>query len=450
MSFIAHTKEDIAAMLTMIGCNSIDDLFVEIPDQLKVDAVPGFSPRLTEMEVSQLMQQRAASDGVRLNFIGAGCYEHYIPAAVWELTSRGEFMTAYTPYQAEASQGTLQLLYEFQTMMANLTALDVSNASLYDGATALAEAILMAVRCAKTTHSKTVIIPKTVHPFYREVVKTIVSSQEIEILELEYDQRTGQIDKQSLNNISHNSFAALVIPQPNFFGVLEDVDFLTNWAHQTGGLVVGLVNPMSLGLLNPPGKWGSKGADIACGEAQPFGVPLASGGPYVGFLCCKMEHIRQLPGRLVGMTTDAAGDRGFTLTLQAREQHIRRAKAKSNICTNQGLLATAVTIYLSLVGAAGIKQVVLHSHANTVKFKNAAAKIYGVKVLFDSPFLYEVVLQFQKPVQEILTTLAKQGIQAGFDLNAYYPELGNALLCCVTETKSDADIDIFLEALAKC
>jgi glycine dehydrogenase subunit 1 len=449
MSFCAHTDQEIAAMLAEVKCASIEDLFKEIPDQLKIKELPGFAERLSEMQVWQLLQPRAKGDASKLNFIGAGCYEHYIPAAVWEITSRGEYLTAYTPYQAEASQGTLQLLYEFQTMFANLTSLDVSNASLYDGATALAEAVLMAVRCSKHPHSNTVLIPKTVHPFYREVVQTIVAAQNIEIITVDYDQFTGKTDLTKLQNVAPQNFAALVVPQPNFFGVLEDVDQLTTWAQQHGGLVIGLVNPLSLALLNPPGQWGADGADIACGEAQALGVPLASGGPYIGFLCCKMAYIRQLPGRLVGQTTDVAGQRGFTLTLQAREQHIRRAKATSNICTNQGLLATAVTIYLSLLGATGLRQVALKSHDMCAQFKAALAAA-NIKVLFNSPFFHEIVLQTEQPVPLILDKLAALGIQGGFDLTPYYPELGNALLCCVTETKSAADIATFIEALRSC
>lgn len=465
MSFCAHTKDEVQQMLQDLQYTSIDDLFKEIPQELLVTEIPGIAERLTEMEVLQLMQQRAKRDATKLNFIGAGCYEHYIPAAVWELASRGEFLTSYTPYQAEASQGTLQLLYEFQTMFANLTGLDVSNASLYDGATALAEAVLMAVRCAKNTHSRTVIVPKTVHPYYVEVVNTIVGPQNISIKTIDFDVSTGQTSIAELEKITE-PFAALVIPQPNFFGVLEDVDQLTSWAHKHGGLVIALVNPMSLGLLKAPGQWGETGADIACGEAQSLGVPLASGGPYIGFLCCKAAYIRQLPGRLVGKTCDVDGNSGYTLTLQAREQHIRRAKATSNICTNQGLLATVVTIYLSLLGAKGLQQVALKSHANTTQLKELLQQVPGVKILFTahpssrpspkgtaagiSPYFHELVLQFQKPIPEILDKLSKQGIQGGFDLSEYYLELGNALVCCVTETKTAEDLQQFVQAVAKC
>jgi glycine dehydrogenase subunit 1 len=450
MSFVAHTPEEIEEMLATIGSKTIEDLFVEIPSELQINELPGFGAALTEMQVAQLLQQRVKQDTYKLNFIGAGAYEHYIPAAVWEIATRGEFLTAYTPYQAEASQGTLQLLYEFQTMFANLTGLDVSNASLYDGATALAEAILMALRCDRKSEDKAILIPKSVHPYYRDVVTTVLAPHNIQIRTIDYDPSSGQVATQQLQGIQEGSFAALVVPQPNFFGILEDVDYLTNWAHQNKALVIALSNPMSLALLKAPGAWGDAGADIACGEAQPFGVPLASGGPYIGYLCCKKEYIRQLPGRLVGVTTDLDGNRGFTLTLQAREQHIKRAKATSNICTNQSLLATVVTIYLSLLGATGLRQVAAACHTNTLQLKNKIISETDLKVLFNAPFFHEIVIQTPQPAVVILDKLASLGIQAGFDLKDYYSELGDAILCCVTETKTSEDIDNFVQALQAC
>ncbi|TXI35784.1 MAG: aminomethyl-transferring glycine dehydrogenase subunit GcvPA, partial [Nitrosomonas sp.] len=348
MPFIPHTEEDIAEMLASIGAKSIEDLFDEIPDELVSGELTGVPSGLSELEITRLMMERANQDGFYQNYIGAGAYEHHIPAAVWQITTRGEFYSSYTPYQAEASQGTLQLLYEYQSMMASLTGMDVSNASMYDGATALAEAALMAVRSHKT--SRRILIPKTVHPVYRQVVRAIVSNQKIEVVELPFDTKTGQVDPASLAKTDFGDFAALVIPQPNFFGVLEQVDALTDWAQSKGALAIGVVNPTALALLTPPGEWGSKGADIAVGEGQPLGIPLSSGGPYFGFMACKNELVRQMPGRIIGRTTDLDGKEGFVLTLQAREQHIRRSKATSNICTNQGLMVTAATIYMSLTG----------------------------------------------------------------------------------------------------
>lgn len=364
MPFIPHTEEDISAMLASIGANTIEELFDEIPAALKSDGLERIPPGLNEMEISRLMLERAEADGRYLNFIGAGAYEHHIPAAVWQITTRGEFYSSYTPYQAEASQGTLQLLYEYQTMMASLTGMDVSNASMYDGASALAEAALMAVRSHKS--SRRILMPKTVHPVYRSVVRTIVKNQGIEVVELPYCSQSGQTLPESLDEFGKEEFAALVIPQPNFFGVLEQVDALTDWAHSKNALAIGVVNPLALALLTPPGEWGGTGADVAVGEGQPLGIPLSSGGPYFGFMACKQSLVRQMPGRIIGRTTDLDGKTGFVLTLQAREQHIRRSKATSNICTNQGLMVTAATIYMSLLGPEGLRRVAAQSHANTV------------------------------------------------------------------------------------
>ena len=451
MPFIPHTKHDVKEMLATIGVDQISDLFAEIPENLRNSHVKASMekvlPHLTEMELGRLMRERASQDSGLQCFIGAGAYEHHIPAAVWEVTSRGEFMTAYTPYQAEASQGTLQLLYEFQTMMASLTALDVSNASMYDGASSLAEAILMAVRSNRKNQSHRILLPLSVHPHYRQVVKAIVSQQDIEIVEVPFDMKTGQIKIDALNKISGEGVSAVVIPQPNFFGVLEDVDALTNWAHQHDAMAIAVVNPLAMALLKPPGQWGTKGADIACGEGQPLGVPMSSGGPYYGFLCCKQEFVRQLPGRIVGRTVDSEGKQGFVLTLQAREQHIRRAKATSNICTNQGLLVTASTIYMSLMGPQGLKKIALASHHNTQMLKEKLTKIPGIEVVFESPVFHEIVLRLPKSVDAVLHALAKKKIQGGYALCKAYPELKNCLLICATETKTEDDINAFAKQL---
>ncbi len=402
MPFIPHTDEDIAAMLDTIGVSGIEDLFDEIPQTLKQKVtLEGIPPGLNELEVSRLMQQRASEDGQPLSFIGAGAYEHFIPAAVWQITARGEYYTAYTPYQAEASQGTLQLLYEYQSMMCALTGMDVSNASLYDGASALAEAVLMAVRANKKAQSKKILIPRTVHPAYRTVTQTLVSGQGIELIEIDYDPSTGVIDADQLKNGCADPFAAVVIPQTNFFGCIESFDSLTDWAHQQDALVIALANPMALALLKPPNEWGKNGADIVCGDGQPLGAPLSSGGPYFGFICCRHALVRQMPGRIVGVTDDLEGRRGFTLTLQAREQHIRRSKATSNICTNQGLLVTAATIYMAIMGGEGIQQVAKHCHQNTRELAARLKQISGVQLLFTGPFFHEVVISLSKPAEEV-------------------------------------------------
>jgi len=445
MPFIPHTEEDIAEMLASIGAKSIEDLFDEIPKELVSGELTGVPAGLSELEITRLMMERATKDGFYQNYIGAGAYEHHIPAAVWQITTRGEFYSSYTPYQAEASQGTLQLLYEYQSMMASLTGMDVSNASMYDGATALAEAALMAVRSHKT--SRKILIPKTVHPVYRQVVRAIVSNQKIEVVELPYDTKTGQIDPAALAKTDFGDFAALVIPQPNFFGVLEQVDALTDWAQSKNAFAIGVVNPTALALLTAPGEWGSKGADIAVGEGQPLGIPLSSGGPYFGFMACKNDLVRQMPGRIIGRTTDLDGKEGFVLTLQAREQHIRRSKATSNICTNQGLMVTAATIYMSLTGPEGLRRIAAQSHASTLELVEQLEKISGVKRTFSTAAFHETVLTLPKPTADVLTKLKQKGILGGFDLSAHYPELGNALLVCVTETKTAADLQNYAAAL---
>ena len=445
MPFIPHTEEDIAEMLASIGAKSIEDLFDEIPKELVSGELTGVPAGLSELEITRLMMERATKDGFYQNYIGAGAYEHHIPAAVWQITTRGEFYSSYTPYQAEASQGTLQLLYEYQSMMASLTGMDVSNASMYDGATALAEAALMAVRSHKT--SRKILIPKTVHPIYRQVVRAIVSNQKIEVVELPYDTKTGQIDPAVLAKTDFGDFAALVIPQPNFFGVLEQVDALTDWAQSKNAFAIGVVNPTALALLTAPGEWGSKGADIAVGEGQPLGIPLSSGGPYFGFMACKNDLVRQMPGRIIGRTTDLDGKEGFVLTLQAREQHIRRSKATSNICTNQGLMVTAATIYMSLTGPEGLRRIAAQSHASTLELVEQLEKINGVKRTFSAAAFHETALTLPKPTADVLVKLKQNGILGGFDLGAHYPELGNALLVCVTETKTAADLQNYAAAL---
>ena len=446
MPFIPHTEDDTRAMLATCSVDSIEDLFDEIPPELRANALDGIPAGRDELAVSQLLHARAAQNAQPLCFSGAGAYEHHIPAAVWEITSRGEYYSAYTPYQAEASQGTLQLLYEFQTMVAELTAMAVANASLYDGATALAEAVLMAVRANRKSKSRRILMPRTVHPRYRDVVETIVRHQGIELTRLDYDTAGGHIDPTSLPT-EPGDVTALVIPQPNFFGALEDADTLTDWAHAHGALVIGVVNPTAMAVINPPGEWGGAGADIVCGEGQPLGIPLASGGPYFGFMCCKQKIVRQMPGRIIGATVDLEGKRGYVLTLQAREQHIRRSKATSNICTNQGLMTTAATIYMAVMGPAGLENVARQCHANTRALVKQLSAIDGVETVFDHPAFHETVLRLPRPVNEVLEGLAGHGILGGIDLARDYPELGHALLVCATETRSEADLDAYAVAL---
>ena len=449
MPFIPHTQADVAAMLAAIGVETIEDLFDEIPSRLRACDIGSLPEALSEMEIGRLMQTRARQDGQPLSFLGAGAYEHHIPAAVWQIATRGEFYSAYTPYQAEASQGTLQVLYEFQSMMAALTAMDVSNASLYDGASALAEAVLMAVRANRQTQSRRVLVPRALHPAYRRTVHSIVHNQGIELVQVPYDRSGGHTAPERLAPFAGEEFAAMVIQQPNFFGVLEEVDALADWAHQHNALVIGVANPVALALLSPPGEWGAEGADIACGEGQPLGIPLSSGGPYLGFLCCRQALVRQLPGRLAGRTLDAEGKPGFTLTLQAREQHIRRSKATSNICTNQGLLVTAATLHMSLLGTEGLERVAAACHANTNQLAAMLCEIPGVAPLFDRPRFHECALRLPAPAADLLRSLAAHNILGGFDLGSDYPELDPAILVCATEMRTPEDLDAYAAKLAR-
>ena len=444
MPFIPHTEADTKDMLKTIGAPDLDALFDEIPADLIIDSLDGVPAGLNEMQITRLMRERAAQDGAPLCFIGAGAYEHHIPQAVWDIATRGEFYSAYTPYQAEASQGTLQTIYEYQTMITELTGLDVSNASLYDGASGLAEAALMAVRGNRKIKSRHILLAPGVNPTYEKVAVAIAGSQDITFGRLPMDSATGNAPASVDND---DDPVAVVIQQPSFFGTLEDVDRLTDWAHERGALVIAVVNPTALALLKAPGHWGAEGADIAIGEGQPLGVPLSSGGPYFGFMTCKQKQVRQMPGRIVGRTTDLDGEPGFTLTLQAREQHIRRSKATSNICTNQGLMVTAATIYMALVGYDGLRKVALRSQRMTAQLAAGLTAIDGVERLFDGPHFHELALRLDRPVGPVIDALADRDILGGYDLSASNPELGNVLLVCATETKTDADIDAYIAAL---
>ncbi|MDN5865022.1 MAG: aminomethyl-transferring glycine dehydrogenase subunit GcvPA [Gammaproteobacteria bacterium] len=446
MPFIPHTEDDVREMLAAVGADGIESLFSDIPAELRISRLEGVPEGLGEQAITRLMSERAAGDDANLSFLGAGAYEHHIPAAVWEITTRGEFYSAYTPYQAEASQGTLQLIYEFQSMMTSLTALDISNASLYDGASALAEAALMALRIKRKDKTRRLLIPAALNPRYKSVLKTLCGPQDIHFHEIDFDPATGRMSEDAL--AAAPEAAALVAAQPNFFGVIEDTDRLERFARERSLALIGAVNPTSLALLAPPGEWGEAGADIACGEGQPLGIPLSSGGPYFGFMTCRKEHARQIPGRIVGRSIDEKGRSGFVLTLQAREQHIRRSRATSNICTNQGLAVTAATIYMSLLGAEGLRRVAAASHflaVEMVKQLEAA----GCKRRFSAPFFHEAAVRLGCNAADVLAgLLEQQGIVGGYDLVGFAPELGDSLLVCATETKTEEDIAHFAAALA--
>ena len=460
MPFIPHTDADVAEMLAAIGVPDVESLFDEIPPALRSGEFTAVADGLPEMEVLRRLGERARRDEAGPCFLGAGSYDHHVPAAVWDIAGRGEFMTAYTPYQAEASQGTLQLIYEFQTMMSELTGMDVCNASVYDGGSGLAEAVLMAVRAnrrrgAGGDGTRVVAVAGNAHPLYVAATRTIVRNQGIEIVTLPYGE-DGLVDPEALSRLSAPP-TAVVLQQPNFFGLLDNVDSLTDRAHEIGALVVACVNPVSLALLQPPSLWGKggkggnggkggeRGADIVCGDGQPLGVPMASGGPSFGFVCTRQRLVRQLPGRIVGRTEDLDGRPGFTLTLQAREQHIRRAKATSNICTNQGLLVTAATVYMSLLGPAGLRNVAAACHARTREL----VRVLELPRCFEGPFFHECVVDVGRPAEEVVTALAGRGVVAGLALGPYFPELAQGLLVCATEKRTDEEMRRFARALAE-
>lgn len=442
MPFIPHTKADVDAMLTAIDVDNISQLFDEIPAHLQVDEL-ALAEGMNEVQVTRFMNERAPNIAAGSCFIGAGAYEHHIPAAVWDITARGEFYSAYTPYQAEASQGTLQLIYEYQTIMCRLLGLDVSNASMYDGATALVESALMAVRI-KRGKARRILVPTNIHPIHRKVLENFLPRQNIILEEAPYCSEQGRVLPEAFDAIDPEGIAAIIIPQPNFFGVLEDVDVLATKAKAMDALTIAYVNPLAMSLLKEPGAWGDAGVDIACGEGQPLGIPLASGGPYFGFMCCRKQHVRQMPGRIVGRTQDEQGREGYVLTLQAREQHIRRSKATSNICTNQGLMVTAATIYMSILGAQGLRDTAIASHNNAMHLLAELEKLPGVKSKFSGENFHEFVIDLPKPVNEVIEAMSAQGLQAGF------PVLGNGLLVCVTETKTEHDINNYVAAMRDC
>ena len=454
MPFIPHTQADVDDMLAEIGVPDIDSLFDEIPNELTSDRLDHVPEGMSELAMLQHMAERAERDQGYTCFLGGGSYDHHIPSAVWDLTTRGEFMTAYTHYQAEASQGTLQLIYEYQSMMVALTGMDVSNASVYDGASGLAEAVLMAIRANKKNKSGRVLIAQTVHPHYTQTTRNIVQNQNVVIEALPLGEG-GVLDMSALASIAAdgNTPGAIVIQQPNFFGRMEDVDALTNWAHQQNTLVIAVVNPMSLGVLKPPSEWGEKGADIVCGDGQPFGVPMASGGPSFGFICSRKEFMRQLPGRIIGKTEDLDGRTGYALTLQAREQHIRRGKATSNICTNQGLLVTAGTIYMSLMGPQGIRETALTCHRRAVELQQRLLQIDGVEEFFTGPFFHEFALRLPIPAVQVVEAMMAEGVLPGLVLSDFsdgnLDHAEHGLLVAVTEKRTNAEIEKYVALLTQ-
>jgi glycine dehydrogenase subunit 1 len=442
MTYSAFTDHDKQEMLRFIGAESVDDLFADIPAALRQRAALDLDPPLSEMEVRCRLGRLAARNldlDHMASFLGAGSYDHYVPATVPAIASRGEFATAYTPYQAETSQGTLQVIYEFQTLLCQLTGMEMANASLYDGGTALAEALIMAVAITKR---KRLLVPRALSPFYRQVAKTYTQGLPVVIEEIPCE--NGVTDVATVSALLGDDVAAVAVQQPNFFGCLEDAQALSDAAHHSGALLISVFNPLSLGMLPPPGAYE---ADIAVAEGQPLGIAPQFGGPGVGLFCCRQKYNRAAPGRLVGTTTDEQGRRGFTLTLQTREQHIRREKATSNICTNQALCALMATVYLSAMGPRGIQTCAEQCHHKAHYAAQRLSDLDGYEPAFSAPFFHEFALRMPAPVAEINRRLRETGIIGGYDLSRAYPELQNVMLLCCTEKRTRAEIDALAHAL---
>ena len=431
-------------MLGIVGLNSAEELFDSIPSDIRLRERLKTPAALSEMELLARFEEMASRNVAarRPSFLGAGAYSHYAPTIVDHLISRSEFFTAYTPYQPEISQGTLQAIFEFQTLVCQLTGMDVANASMYDGSTALAEAVLMAQRI--TRRSK-VIVSSAVHPEYLQVADTYVQHAGLELQRLDFDRQSGQTDANALTALDDQT-AALVIQSPNFFGCVEDVRALGQVAHAAGALlIVTVTEAVSLGLLRSPG---SNGADIVVAEGQSFGVPLSFGGPYVGLFATLDKYARQIPGRLVGEAVDKEGRRGFVLTLATREQHIRREKATSNICTNEGLIALAATVYMETMGRRGISEVARHCAQKTAYAARRIAEIEGFTLPFTAPRFNEFVVRAPVEASALLLRLGREkSVTGGLALSRYYADCPNDFLVCVTETNSRQEIDALVEGL---
>ncbi|HSZ57108.1 MAG TPA: aminomethyl-transferring glycine dehydrogenase subunit GcvPA, partial [Tepidisphaeraceae bacterium] len=442
MDYVQITKSHREQMLKAVGAGSIADLLKQVPDEFRLEEALKLPPSLDELSLrnhlSQLAARNAPADE-KVCFLGAGVYDHFIPAVVDFLAMKGEFLTAYTPYQAEASQGSLQAFFEFQTMVCQLTGMEVANASLYEGATALAEAAMMALNLSG---KREIIVSEGVHPHYRQVLKTYLA--DLPAIYTQMPLKNGVVDTQELESELETDTAAVIVQSPNFLGNIERVDTITKFAHANQSLMIQSFNPLSLGILKHPGEMG---VDIATAEGQPLGIPLQFGGPYLGLFATRLAHVRKMPGRLVGQTVDAEGRRAFCLTLQTREQHIRREKATSNVCTNQGLLALRASVYMAAMGPAGIRQAAQLCH-NKTSYLVDRLKDTGIRRRFEQPFFNEVVVQLERPVDEVLEEASRAGILAGYAIGKDYPDLVDCLLIAVTEKRSREEIDRLVEVLS--
>ncbi len=442
MPFVPSTDAERAQMLKTIGVKSFEELLTPIPENLRLKEPFALPEPLSEYEVTRLLAELAEANTTvnqAVCFLGGGAYDHFVPAAVGHITSRPEFYTAYTPYQPEVSQGTLQATYEYQSMICMLTGMEASNASMYDGASALAEAALLAFN---HTQRREVLVSRAVNPFYLETIRTYCHGQGIEVHLVEAEDGTTEVE--SLKALVSDRTAAVIVQHPNFYGCLEEVAELAAIAHQAGALFVTSNDPISLGLLQPPGQYG---ADIATGEGQALGTPLSFGGPYLGIFATTKELVRRMPGRIVGQTMDAEGRVGYVLTYQTREQHIRREKATSNICTNQALVALAATVYLALLGKQGLRTVANLCVQKSHYLASEIAKLPGFRLKFDRPFFKEFVVETPVRAEKIVEMLTPRGILPGVPLGRFSEGMANCLLIAVTEKRTKAEMDNFVSAL---
>ncbi|WP_258360729.1 aminomethyl-transferring glycine dehydrogenase subunit GcvPA [Moorella sulfitireducens (nom. illeg.)] len=439
MTYIPTTAAERQRMLAACGASRMEELFNDIPASVRLGRDFVLPRPMAEGEVLRHMEELAGKNKRLVSFLGAGAYEHYIPSVVGHLLARPEFYTAYTPYQPEISQGTLQAIFEFQSLMCLLTGLDVATASHYDGATATAEAALVA---CNATRRRKVLVSRAVNPQYRAVLATYVKGQGVELMEIPLVD--GCTDLAALERMAGKDVAGVILQNPNFFGQIEPMAAATELAHKAGALSIAVVEPISLGLLAAPGEYG---ADLAVGEGQGLGNPLNYGGPYLGFIVAREKLVRRLPGRIVGQTTDIEGKRAFVLTLQAREQHIRREKATSNICSNEALCALAATIYLAALGKEGLKEVARQCLLKAHYAFDKLAALPGVTPLFNGPFFCEFALKTKLKPGEVARGLLEQGFAAGYDLSPYYPEIAGAMLFAVTEVRTREEIDALVAAM---
>ena len=439
--FLPMTEQDEKEMLATIGISSIDELFEDIPEQVRFKGDYNIKQAKSEHELVKelsIMAGKNANLKTHPSFLGAGVYDHYIPVIVDHVISRSEFYTAYTPYQPEISQGELQAIFEFQTMICELTGMDVANSSMYDGGTALAEAAMLS--CGQTRRKK-VLVSSAIHPEYRDVLRTYAKGQYIEVVEV--PTKNGLTDLEALQEALNDDVAAVIVQYPNFFGQIEPLKEIEPIVHKHKSLFVVSSNPLALGVLTPPGHFS---ADIVVGDAQPFGIPTSFGGPHCGFFAVTKKLMRKVPGRLVGQTTDEDGKRGFVLTLQAREQHIRRDKATSNICSNQALNALAASVAITALGKKGIKEMAMQN-IQKAQYAKKAMQANGLEVVFNGSQFNEFVVKLREPAKAANERLLQKGIIGGYDLGRDYPALANHMLVAVTELRTKAEIDDFVKEL---